>query len=514
LGNLDKVVSRVPHLDWDASQKIGGDTIIHVSVYVDKNGLGKDEAGSPGDTGDESSITVYLLLSQQLRMAEHEDSKILKIRLSQEVSEKISFPVKIESTDDRLPGVITAFFFYQGYPCGRIRRFVQIGTDGMAPASNDDGGGDPISFTILHDGPDLTITVIRTDEGRSPRYQCFVIAPKQPDNQDSVVQDWPLRIDANKFLRTKFAEYSNDADSIDARGALNVGGKALFEIAPQVFKDVLWKLVGQKTPINSILLFTEEPDVPWELMIPHHGGKTLDALGVMSAFGRWTGGHYDEPLPLPSRYLRVGSSVVWAPVYSPPLLSSATERDFLKDNMSGTRVMPATFNDLCAELMTTNATLLHLVCHGFSDATQSGIESIKAEGPNKTYVLISSDKLLGRPEFGNFCSKRPLIFLNACNVGEAIDTLTGTGGFAPNFIQLNAGAVVAPLWSVFDQPAENAAERFYKTLRESPEKSLAQNVQEIRSMAYKGPLIKGLATYAAYCFYGDPLAKPVFLPSH
>ena len=95
-----------------------------------------------------------------------------------------------------------------------------------------------------------------------------------------------------------------------------------------------------------------------------------------------------------------------------------------------------------------------------------------------------------------------------------MQTMTSPSGFGPTFIKMQAGGVVAPLWSVFDDKANSVAKEFYETLKKDPEMPLAKIVQQIRKEAYTGELFDGLATNAAYCFYGDPLAVPIFVPEN
>ena len=51
--------------------------------------------------------------------------------------------------------------------------------------------------------------------------------------------------------------------------------------------------------------------------------------------------------------------------------------------------------------------------------------------------------------------------MNACEVGQSIRGWSAVGGFGPAFLQLNAGGVIAPLWSVFDTVADEVAKEFY-----------------------------------------------------
>jgi CHAT domain-containing protein len=82
----------------------------------------------------------------------------------------------------------------------------------------------------------------------------------------------------------------------------------------------------------------------------------------------------------------------------------------------------------------------------------------------------------------------------------------GAGGLASVFIELGAGAVVAPLWSVKDTIAHEIALKFYTEAKANGSAPLAGILQRLRAKAYDATIAED--TYAAYCFYGDPLATP------
>src|SRR5439155_1500083 len=118
---------------------------------------------------------------------------------------------------------------------------------------------------------------------------------------------------------------------------------------------------------------------------------------------------------------------------------------------------------------------------------------------------LSFVQLDGNLAFGEACRKnKPFIFLNACEVGRPQPALVGVGGFAQTFIGCGACAVVAPLWSVKDDIAHDIAVEFYETVVKNPDKPFAGILSDIRSKAYAAGFED---TYAAYCFYGDPLAR-------
>ena len=56
------------------------------------------------------------------------------------------------------------------------------------------------------------------------------------------------------------------------------------------------------------------------------------------------------------------------------------------------------------------------------------------------------------------------MFLNACQVGMAGETLGQYGGMAQAFVEAGASAVIAPLWSVKDDVARDISLRFYQAV--------------------------------------------------
>jgi hypothetical protein len=63
--------------------------------------------------------------------------------------------------------------------------------------------------------------------------------------------------------------------------------------------------------------------------------------------------------------------------------------------------------------------------------------------------------------------------------------------------------VIAPMWNVSDQIAHEFAETFYEQVLANPEEPFAAIVARLRARAYEDG---GADTWAAYTFYGNPLA--------
>src|SRR5262249_41069187 len=118
--------------------------------------------------------------------------------------------------------------------------------------------------------------------------------------------------------------------------------------------------------------------------------------------------------------------------------------------------------------------------------------------PLASYVLPALDGVAG------FERNTPLVFLNACEVGRQIPRLLDTGGFPATLLELQAGAVIAPLWSVDDATAFEIASEFYGLAAGDPTVPIAEIVARVRRQAYERPTF--VDTYAAYSYFGDPIA--------
>lgn len=94
---------------------------------------------------------------------------------------------------------------------------------------------------------------------------------------------------------------------------------------------------------------------------------------------------------------------------------------------------------------------------------------------------------------------RPLVFLNACQIGRSAMSLTDIGGWATQFIRAGATAFVGAYWSVYDQAAHDFALAFYNRLFSGI--PIGKAIQEARQIIK--PL--GDPTWLAYTVFADPL---------
>ena len=278
-------------------------------------------------------------------------------------------------------------------------------------------------------------------------------------------------------------------------------GVILFDTSPDVFRDVFWALIDAKAPLQTIAIVSAEPFVPWELMVPNRSVPSFERrlpLGVEFNIGRWT----DERTIAPSRSLHIVDSSVIAPAYSGTMIlqNSLAEANMVVAQYPGDVIRPAPFASVGKELGTVSRSLIHFVCHGKD--TTSGVQCIRLDNNEE----LSSSNILGIEGLGElFAKKRPVVFLNACEVGRTTPSLVGLGGFVASFIKLGATAVIAPLWSVEDSIAHEIATLFYQEIKRDPSQTISAIFKKVRAKGYDPA--SGRDTYVAYCFYGDPSAR-------
>jgi hypothetical protein len=400
-----------------------------------------------------------------------------------------------------LPMFVAFFLRYNGRPCGKVMRYLEM-VDGRLrwrlkpePAIRAVAGAllprsETAAALVVEHGArraDIAVEVLRTEanDGRQFRLHCVT-------KQGEWTGAWNLPM-ATSDLVNAYVESVMDTEEGGLVAALDGAGlnlwKALKNNAPAAAKLIVDALAaGAKT----MSVISEEAFIPWELMVPELTDKDR-SLGTRLQLGRWVTGEYIAP---PQR-IPMQTGYIVAPTTS-SLKSLAGEVKFLKKQLHpGVEVRPANRVGLNKELGKKARDVVHFICHGKSEVLQKLI----LEGTDE----LDSSAVLGMRGVRKGFTARPLVFLNACEVGGQRLSLDGAGGFAHAFIELNAAAVVAPLWAVEDEAAGLVTTSFYTdVLKGVP---LAKALQRIRQRAYSEGAT--MDSFAAYCLYGDPLAVAV-----
>jgi hypothetical protein len=496
-----ELVRRTPHLLVDSPLQPGAS--FQVEVYLDTQAARPGEDSEDVVVPDGAEVEVQLVVSSHF-VVSGETLRVISVRGEMERWEVTPFDLTVKPAGELrtdVPPLITALFFYNRRPSGKVTRAVSI--TGLAAAAALAGRPARVEFQQTR-APELSIT-IRAAEARDGRqFECTLSTPLLDAWNKPVTTTWNLPGVAEQLVRGYMLAFTKKQPAPGALVAeLRGAGIALFEAAPRSFQKLFWELVDAGKLPREICIVSEEPYIPWELMIPRRrreggGLETRKPLGVEFPIGRWIPPDFvagRTRIPLTDCY-------VIAPKYASArqaLEFSDAEQRLLMRSFAAEPISPVTFTHVSEKLTSAGRSLVHFVCHGKDGG--DGRQILQLENNEE----LSSSQLLGIEGLETvFADKRPFVFLNACEVGRTTAALVGLGGFATSFIELGASAVIAPLWSVKDGVAHQVADTFYKSVKSEPGTAFAEIMRRLRAKAYDNDSAED--TYAAYCFYGDPCA--------
>ncbi len=296
----------------------------------------------------------------------------------------------------------------------------------------------------------------------------------------------------------------------------SLGGLLWDELIPADLGAILWNLRDQT---DGILLYSDEPYIPWELVhLKKPGTKVLPPgthfladLGLI----RWRVQPLLDSLPA----LRDGVRHV-IPDYPDPTLaltSLASERGFLQNALGSHPVTPHS-RPVLEQLADEKLELLHFAGHGVSPAAGGADAMLLLEGETtpgygtspptyrrETLLMAEVDQHFDRTSTpttsGPDPAPGPIVVLNACQSGRLGPRLTSIGGFATVFVDRGASLFVGTLWSVGDEPALTFTLTFYMRLL------AGDAVVTATTAARRAARANGDATWLAYTVYGHPRAR-------
>jgi len=368
------------------------------------------------------------------------------------------------------------------------------------------------SVGLASDQPDFdgyfTIQVQEARTGEDTTFLYVVSCPRLGISDR--FQSLPLRRRADYLAKT-LADVKRAWDDHGAGPAYlevlqDVGAELFDQLFPEDMRSLLWFNRGRLAPV---VLRSDEPDVPWELVhLKPPKGRRQKAPQFLGQLGmlRWPFDGYPES----TLYARPGRVRVLAPeqrALSTARGANAVETDFLRDRL-GASAVPGTESALRTLLRAGDFDLLHFSGHGLADPKDSSsaklvlTEAIGADGTPKYRYLTAraveqNAKLRGPNGTG------PLVVLNACQLARGGDQLTGSGGFAKAFLSTGAAAFVAALWSIHEAPAHDFVTEFYTRLLAGS--TVGEAAADARAKARSA----GDATWLSYVIYARPDARLV-----
>jgi CHAT domain len=391
-------------------------------------------------------------------------------------------------------GQIRIDAFFKGQPLGKLKLRVVIQEEPThaQPFASYEQFLEPVRLQY----PDLSL-LIEEHSGSKTTFT-FKLTASDPAIELYLKQFGPthLEVDPQRYFQDFFRDIeilsptSSSKQMMATR--LATKGMSLFEaLLPVDLQEVLWSL---RDRIRSVQVQSEEPWIPWELckLCGKENGHTIEGPFLCEAFAitRWVPGISIKPR------LSLNNIALVAPMDS-GLVHVVKEREYLlslRDRKRNVHVIPANFLDLYEAFAAGKYDGWHFSGHGRfsvvnSDRSVMYLENDEALTPENLQGIA---KNLGIP--------KPLVFLNACQIGRTSMSLTGIGGWASQFLKVGAGAFIGAYWSIDDASASAFAQAFYRRLLgEIPIGEAARQARsEIRS--------NGDSTWLAYTIFADPLA--------
>ena len=274
-------------------------------------------------------------------------------------------------------------------------------------------------------------------------------------------------------------------------------GRHLYDkYAPEEFKKAFWALqykLGDK--FDTIHIFTDDPIIPWELMIPIRGNEELDFLGIDFQIARWHISKNQE-LERPSQSLNLQKLFAIMPEYPDDNLAMARNELKMLQTISGFHRIGGNYNAFSKlfKTSTTDNSIVHFSGHGI---VQDQRYAIKLE--DGELDLMTFRGIIPHPP-----KTHPLFFFNACDIGQAHHVANFVDGWAPTVLEAGASGYIGGLWPLTNKGATKFAELFYHELEKSLAAGQPTNVADILRQTRKHFYDNGDPTFLGYVYYGDP----------
>jgi len=424
------------------------------------------------------------------------------------------------------PQTITLDFYHQGRLVGSAAFTAEVtATPKPATKVKTDRNSGPLEELPANPPPppDLELRIV-LDKPTNALHFILHAANPALGYQHQFMGVTPLHENPRQFLQTTFEKlnglarqsrnlrpYPNDNPPADftAQQMVAIGeeletiGQRLFEeIFPEALKKEYWqlKILREAGKVRSLLLISDEPWIPWELVKPYffdpdtNQEQSDDYLVSAFLFARWLAGRG------PAHAVEVKSARLVLPASN--LSFTALEQDyFLGLEKRGVRVGPPlrTRTEVLQATKQGDMKLLHLAAHGNFNPDNAEESPLVLQGGEK---LLPAD--IAGARAAGLRRERPLVFLNACLSGQIDFALTGLGGWAEKMVSdIGVSAFVGSLWEVNDQLAAEFAVQFYDNLVAG--KTLGEAFQAARQ--YIQQRQPNNPTWLAYTLYADPNGK-------
>ena len=413
---------------------------------------------------------------------------------------------------------ITIDFEHKGRPVGSVwfvAEVVETATSsaGVTIARSADGVPEFARFERNPPPPaDVQLRVVKKSGENTLAFWLNSAHPDLPYSWDSVGEVELTSQDPMTFLAglleplddmvTRLSGDLSDDERTSAAEELNVLAEGLFEqLLPEPFRIEYFTRIQplqQAGKIKSMLITSDEPWIPWELLKPYYYSVSEGKEYVAENFwaldfqlARWLAGRG------PAARVAVKDAALVLPDVGLPAV--AQEQAYF-DTLAAQRMIrlsgpSKTLDEVKKLFLNGGYQLMHVATHGKFDTEDADASVLELSDENLRPADLVASQLRG------IRKSMPLVFLNACDGGRSDFSLTGLGGWAEKlFREANASAFVGALWEVHDELAVEFTKHFYNRLAagDALGEAMRSARVHVRSIDNTNP------TWLAYTLYGDP----------
>ena len=413
--------------------------------------------------------------------------------------------------DDVTTRQIKAMYSVDGQPVGFAVRYATVTrSTSPAPELTSTASGQDLSIPSAPAPADLTVVVAR--KWGSDRELAWLFQSPHGLNLPTEAVVTNIGASPQDFASKLTNQLSASEGQAGVYMTIKGKGRAVAAVMPTEFWQLLKQAAKFAAGPPTVLFTTDHPYVPWELAfltepldpeVPHF-------LCAQARVGRWLLPDDNAaaaglgPVQPPPTQIRIDGMAVVSGVYGQPgqpRLKEAEAECAELERLYGAAKIDANQDAVLNCIIgAPPVEILHFAVHGKYDPSGAQDGLILVDG------ILSPDQVLGGDLPG-----RPLVFLNACQVGQANEVLGDYAGMAAAFLRVGASAVVAPLWSIDDATARSIALSFYKETLEDGAIP-AEVIRRVRAR-FKPTTEKQSCTYLAYQFFGDPRLELVHAPA-
>lgn len=449
----------------------------NLTVYLSGNTIQENFQGLENNTNLDISVSV----KNGFTVTGESDKKLTF--KSDGKSESLTFPLKAIKEGIGRIGISA---FSKGKPAG----YVDIGTRVISRKTNEVHTS-VINTNTLRDieypYPDLTMIITNNGENK---YQ-IILTQKEIFTGIKRYDLLPVKTNPEKYVRTYYSFINDLAGSpgVLIEKMKSVGNHFYNELFPDTLKKDIWDL---KDRINSVMIYSDEPWLPWELCRIHT--ENQDGFFFCEKFevSRWLSG-IDPGNKIDS------SNIALIMPKSNNLKCVEEERTFFKTLISpncNVAEILSTYMQVKKEMSNGVYTIWHFSGHGYDVKQDPNLNMIKLDdGVPLSPIDITGDTT-------NLGNTHPLIFFNGCETGTGGMSLTQPGGWAKQFITAGAAAYIGTYWKVFDKSASEFSKTFYTELIKN-KKPIGEAVKKAR-LSLKS---SGNSTWLAYTLFAHPLIR-------